>query len=124
MTRIIAGLGFRRDCPARDILAVIDEASKRSGRCIDALAAPTFKADDPGVLDAARELQLPLLRIERAALRGAQGRCLTRSEAARQATGFSSVAEACALAAAGAEGRLILPRIAAAHATCALAVQP
>jgi cobalt-precorrin 5A hydrolase len=59
--------------------------------------------------------------VTRAALRGAQGRCLTRSDIAREATGFASVAEACALAAAGDAGRLILPRIANARATCALA---
>jgi cobalt-precorrin 5A hydrolase len=121
MMSVIAGIGFRRDCPAADILAVIREASERVGRPIDALAVPEFKADEGGVQDAAKSLALPLLRIDRAALRRAQGRCLTRSDYSRQATGFASVAEACALAGAGPDARLILPRIAGPRATCALA---
>ena len=121
MSRVIAGLGFRRDCPGDDLLAVLRDARVRVGRDLDALAVPAFKADEPGVQEAARALALPLIPVTRAALRGAQGRCLTRSDIAREATGFASVAEACALAAAGDAGRLILPRIANARATCALA---
>lgn len=121
MTRVIAGLGFRRDCPADDLIAVVHRAATQRGRQVDALAVPDFKADEVGVQDAARTLALPLIRIARAALHGAQGRCLTRSEIAREASGFASVAEACALAAVGDAGRLILPRIANARATCALA---
>ncbi len=124
MSRIIAGIGFRRDCPGADIVAVINEASTRSGQIVDALAVPSFKADELGAQEAARQLQLPLIRIERAALHGAQGRCLTRSETARRATGFACVAEACALAAGGDNARLILARITCSRATCALAEQP
>lgn len=56
-----------------------------------------------------------------AALAGVEVRCLTRSELASRVVGFGAVAEGSALAAAGAGGRLILPRIASARATCALA---
>jgi len=121
MSRVIAGLGFRRDCPAEFFVAVIRDAGAQSGRRVDALAVPEFKADEAGVQAAARTLALPLIRVARAAHKGAQGRCLTRSDAARAATGFASVAEAAALAAAGADSRLLLPRIANARATCALA---
>ena len=121
MSRVIAGLGFRRDSPAEFFVAVIRDAGAQSGRRVDALAVPEFKADEAGVQAAARTLALPLIRVARAALKGAQGRCQTRSDAARAATGFASVAEAAALAAAGADSRLLLPRIANARATCALA---
>jgi cobalt-precorrin 5A hydrolase len=121
MSRVIAGLGFRRDCPCADILSVIRDAGAQSGRDVDALAVPDFKADEAGVQAAALALALPLIRVTRAALRGEQGRCLTRSTAAARATGFASVAEAAALAAAGAGGTLLLPRVASATATCALA---
>lgn len=121
MTRIFAGIGFRRGCPADDIVLVVRDAQARANRRVDALAVPDFKADEPGAQRAADALALPLIRIARSALAGAQGRCLTRSDAARQATGFASVAEACALAAAGEAGRLILPRITSPRATCALA---
>ncbi len=121
MSRVIAGLGFRRDCPGADLVGVVGDASARAGRAVDALAVPDFRADEPGVRDAAHALALPMIRVSRDALAGAQGRCLTRSEVARRASGFASVAEACALAAAGAGGRLLLPRIAGPRATCALA---
>ncbi len=121
MMRVVAGLGFRKDTPADALLAVIRDASARAGRRVDALAVPDFKADDAGVQNAARALALPLIRVARDALKGEQGRCLTRSEAARRATGFACVAEAAALAAAGVGGRLLLPRIATDRATCALA---
>jgi cobalamin biosynthesis protein CbiG len=120
MNRVIAGLGCRRDCPSADILAVIRDASARAGRPVDAIAVPEFRADEAGVQAAAKTLALPLILVGRAALMGAQGRCLTRSAVARQATGFASVAEAAALAATGAE-RLLLARVANARATCALA---
>jgi cobalt-precorrin 5A hydrolase len=121
MSRVIAGLGFRRDVGADAILAVLREAGARCGRSIDALAVPDFKADEPGMLDAAGRLGLPVIRVGRAALRGEQGRCLTRSDAALAATGLASVAEAAALAAAGADCRLLLARISLPRATCALA---
>jgi cobalt-precorrin 5A hydrolase len=121
MSRVIAGVGFRRDIAAEDIVAVVRDAGLRAGRRIDALAAPDFKADAEGLQHAARALALPLLRVSRDALMGEQGRCLTRSESARRATGFASVAEAAALAAAGAGGRLLLARVTGARATCALA---
>jgi cobalamin biosynthesis protein CbiG len=46
---------------------------------------------------------------------------VTGSAIAQRATGTGSVAEGSALAAAGAGSQLILPRIACARATCALA---
>jgi cobalt-precorrin 5A hydrolase len=54
-------------------------------------------------------------------MKAAEPRCPTRSDKALETTGFSSVAEAAALAAAGAGGILVLPRISSAKATCALA---
>ena len=69
--------------------------------------------------EAATLLGLPLLLVDDAALHDAQPRCPTRSTAALHATGLASVAEAAALAASG--GPLLLPRITAGGATCALA---
>lgn len=121
MLRVIAGLGYRRGCAAEALTQVVRDASAQAGCAVHALAAPAFKADEPGLREAADALALPLILVPRGALHGAQGRCLTRSETVRAATGLASVAEACALAAAGEQSRLILPRIAHAGATCALA---
>ena len=118
---IVAGVGCRKDCPTEDVLAVVREACRVSGRAVRALAAPEFKRDEPGLHHAARLLGVPLILVGAADLADAQPRCATRSAIAERATGAGSVAEGCALAAAGAGSGLILPRIAGARATCALA---
>jgi cobalamin biosynthesis protein CbiG len=68
--------------------------------------------------EAAARLGLPLLFVDDAALRAAQPHCVTRSAAAERATGFASVAEAAAI---GMGGVLLLPRLAGAGVTCAVA---
>ena len=118
---IVAGVGCRKDCPTEDVLAVVREACRVSGRAVRALAAPESKRDEAGLHNAARLLGVPLILVGAADLADAQPRCVTRSAIAEQATGAGSVAEGSALAAAGAGSQLILPRIACARATCALA---
>ena len=100
MTRpLIAGFGCRRHCPAKAILAVLDRACRQAGhRAATAMAAPAFKADEPGLRLAAQHLGLPLILIDAGALAAMQARCVTRSARALRATGFGSVAEASALA--------------------------
>ena len=118
---IVAGIGCRKDCPTEDVLAVVREACLVSGRAVRALAAPEFKRDEAGLHGAARSLGVPLILVGAADLAAAQPRCVTRSAIAERTTGAGSVAEGSALAAAGAGSQLILPRIAGARATCALA---
>ena len=121
MSFVVAGIGCRKDCPAEDILAVVQRACGAAGRAADALAAPSFKAAEAGLHGAAASLGLRLILVEPDALAAAQPRCVTFSAIAARATGAASVAEGCALAAAGPHARLLLPRLAAARATCALA---
>ncbi len=114
---IVAGIGCRRFCPADAIVALVREAEALA-ETVGALAAPAFKRGEPGLHEAADRLGLPLLFVEDAAMAAAQARCVTRSDAAERVTGFASVAEAAAL---GAGGVLLLPRLAGAGVTCALA---
>jgi cobalt-precorrin 5A hydrolase len=90
----------------------------------DALAVPDFRGNEPGIAAAAAALGLPILWIARAALKGEQGRCLTRSARAEAEIGLSCVAEAAALSGAGPGSRLLLPRIAGGGVTCAIAQGP
>jgi cobalt-precorrin 5A hydrolase len=120
---LIAGLGCRRGCGAAEIVALVRRAEAACGARLTALAAPAAKCAEPGLLAAAADLNLPLHPIAPASLAAAQARCVTRSSAAARALGVASVAEGCALAAAGPEGWLKLPRIASAAATCAVAAQ-
>lgn len=117
---VIAGIGCRRECPADDIVALVREAERLAAVRVGALAGPAFRGD--ALRAAAAALGVRLIAVERGALEAAQDRCVTRSAAALAAVGVGSVAEGCALAAAGAGGRLVLARIAGARATCALAV--
>jgi cobalt-precorrin 5A hydrolase len=117
---IVAGIGCRRGCPAEEILAVVARAEALS-RPVDVLAAPAFKRDEAGLTEAAARRGLPLLFVADDVLAAAQARCPTVSKAAARATGFASIAEAAAI---GANGTLLLPRIAGASATCAIGEQP
>ena len=121
---IVVGIGCRRDSPAERIGAAIGEALARLALPpdrVDALAAPSFKADEPGIAAAAAEIGLPLRLVERSSLDAVQRLCATRSPAAETATGLAAVAEAAALAAAGRNPALLLPRIARGGVTCAVA---
>ena len=116
---IVAGIGCRRGCAAADIVALVRLAEDRTDCAVDALAAPAFKQDEPGLRESAHLLGIRLVLIDAAALEDVQPLCPTRSEAAARTVGIASVAEASALAASG--GELLLPRIAGGGATCALA---
>jgi cobalt-precorrin 5A hydrolase len=103
-------VGPRNECAGDEVMSV--------------LAVPAFRQGERGIAEAAKRLNLPILWIERDALRGEQGRCLTRSARAEAEVGLSCVAEAAALFAAGPGSRLILPRIVGGGVTCAFAEGP
>lgn len=116
---VIAGVGCRAGAGADAILAVIARAL--AGRAATAIATAIFKAREPGLIEAAARLGLPLLAVDDAALAAAQYRCVTRSARVEAATGHASIAEAAAMAAAGPSAALILPRITDGAVTVALA---
>jgi cobalt-precorrin 5A hydrolase len=118
---IVAGIGFRTAATAEDITALVRQVAAVAGVNVGRLAAPAFKAEAPALTQAAERLGLELTLLSETELAAAQPLCLTRSHAAQAATGFTSVAEACALAAAGSGGRLLGPRTSNGLATCALA---
>lgn len=115
---ITAGVGFRASCTAAELERLILTALE--GRAAGILAAPVRKRGAPA-LEAASRIGARLVLVGDPALAAVQPLCLTRSDAARRATGHGSIAEACALAASGPGARLLAPRIASASATCALA---
>ena len=115
---IVAGIGCRRGCTAADILALVRVAQERAGCRVEALAAPDFKRDEPGLHAAAGILGVGLTFLGMDALAGVQPLCPTRSDAAARARGLASVAEGAALASGG---TLLLARISGGGATCALA---
>ena len=123
-THLVAGIGFRRGTEAEEIAELIDRALGQAGVARDTLSAIATAADragEPAIRDAAATFGLSPLPIAPAALAVSDGRVLTRSSRIERLRGVGSLAEAAALAAAGPESRLTLPRIASAGATCALA---
>ncbi|MGJ4932344.1 cobalamin biosynthesis protein [Bradyrhizobium sp. HKCCYLS2038] len=121
---IALGIGCRRDAIAADIEAVIAQALDTA--CLAAgdvavVATATDKLREPGLIDAAKRRGWPLLGLDTSDLKLVAGLASTRSDRVQRLKGLPSVAETAALAAAGRNARLILPRIANASATCAVA---
>ncbi|WP_432288066.1 cobalamin biosynthesis protein [Aminobacter sp. BA135] len=121
---MVAGIGCRKGAAREDILSAIETALEAHGLAITALTAlatATLKRDEPGILAAARRLDLPLLVVDDEALAAAASRTLSHSQASQDAAATPSVSEASALAAAGADASLLGPRTIVGPATCAIA---
>ena len=118
---IVAGIGLRPGADAEEIVGLVERAAHVSGHRPSVLAVPSFRNGEAGPARAALLLSLELYVVVPDALEAAQPRCRTRSARARAHVGAASVAEGCALAASGPDGRLVLDRIASAAVTCALA---
>ncbi|MGJ5177681.1 cobalamin biosynthesis protein [Bradyrhizobium oligotrophicum] len=121
---IALGIGCRRETSAADIDAVIAQALTTTRLAITDIAVIATAADklqEPGVIAAAQRLGRPLLGLSVDDLNAVADLALTRSDRVQRLKGVPSVAETAALAAAGRYARLILPRVANASATCALA---
>ncbi|MBV8796197.1 MAG: cobalamin biosynthesis protein, partial [Hyphomicrobiales bacterium] len=80
------------------------------------------KANEPGLIEAARILGVAITPLPLAALNAQAGRILTPSAPAQARFGAPNIAEAAALAGAGVGGRLLGPRLAADGVTCAIAL--
>ena len=121
--RVVAGIGFSSNASAEEIADLLRRSLQDAGiGAVEVVAVPSFKKDASILGGLPGLLGLEFRLIEDADMAAVADRCLSHSPAAEAATGHASVAEACALAAAGRGGRLLGPRIASAHATCALAI--
>ncbi|MGF9565871.1 cobalamin biosynthesis protein [Neorhizobium sp. JUb45] len=123
--RIVAGIGCRKDTPTATILSVLAETLEQTGfpgRTPDMLATGTIKADEAGIIEAAKKLGVPLVVVEQAALEAAASRTLTVSQVSLTYAGSPSLCEASALAAAGETAVLAAPRFVRDGVTCAIAV--
>lgn len=124
---IVAGFGMGSRVTAEALLALYATALARaglSGGAVACLATLAERARLPAFAEAAARLELPARAVDAAALAASASRVATISPRILARYGVGSVAEAAALAgaSAGARGaRLILPRLQAGAATCALA---
>ena len=123
---IVAGIGCKRGTTAEKIEAAIDAALHEAGAPREALgliATSDGKGSEIGIIQAAAGRGLQLVLVKPAALEAAGPRTQSSSPRVKELFGVPSVAEAAALAAAGPEAALLVPRVIVGPATCALADQ-
>jgi len=125
---LVVGLGCQRGCPASTLRALLDQALQAHRielRAVKALATIDLKRDEPGLLELATQLNLPLRFFSSAELAGYQQLLSHQSQIAFERTGCYGVAESAALAMAEqliqAPARLFIARQKYAQATLALA---
>ena len=121
------GIGCERDCAAAEIEALARECLAEAGLAADAVAAivsVALKVDEPGIHALAATLGVPVRVFPPERLLAETSRLTVRSEAAFRATGCWGVAEGAALAAAGPDGALVVPRRQSRRVTCAVARAP
>ena len=122
---IVAGIGCKRGTTSEEIVrlifAVLDSHDIARDK-LDAIATEALKADEAGIADAAQQLSVRLVRCPLPDLDGMADKIITRSARVRAIKGVPSIAEASALLVAGHHARLLGARIAAANATCAIAI--
>ncbi len=117
---IVAGFGFRTGATVESLQDALSAAN--AGGVIDRLATPADKAESACFRDFVAAVKLPVTPISANSMQAIE----TQTQSARVLLerGTGSVAEACALAAAGAEAKLITQRHISADqmATCAIAI--
>ncbi len=112
---IVAGFGCRRGVTETQVRAAYEAA----GRVASVLATAEAKTNEPGLAAFAKTLGLPFVGVSIEAMQAAPA--VTVSEASLREAGVPSVAECSALAAAGPEAVLIVPRVVVGPVTCAIA---
>jgi cobalt-precorrin 5A hydrolase len=120
--RIAIGVGCRLGCSANAIAELVRQALNRAPSA-ERLGLFTIcdKNGEAGLIEAAERLGLDLVFLSRDVLRQQAPFVHTRSLRTERLFGIPSVSEAAALAGAGADSMLIVPRIASQGATCAVA---
>ena len=119
---LAAGIGCNRNTPGREIrdhlLQVMDTHRLALGS-LTGLASIQIKQDEPGLLETAAALGVPIRFYQPNQLEGVEG-VRNPSAVVAKHTGVSSVCEAAALLAAG-RGNLVVPKQATPNVTVAIA---
>ncbi|WP_405738165.1 precorrin-3B C(17)-methyltransferase [Streptomyces sp. NBC_00028] len=126
---LVVGVGASKGAPAEEVLELIESALRDAGLsrlCVAELATVDAKSGEPGIVGAARELNVPLVTYSAEELKAVE--VPNPSDAPLAAVGTPSVAEAAALANGG---ELLVPKRKStradglpAMATCAVVRRP
>ncbi len=117
----VAGIGCRKGVTSEAIIAAVRAAERAFGTTVEYLATAPLKADEAGLVAAARDLALSLEIVAQERLDAVAAETMTFSQASLDHAGSPSVSEAAALAAAGASARLLAPRLVVGDVTVAIA---
>jgi cobalt-precorrin 5A hydrolase len=120
---IAIGIGCRKDCASADIVALVRQALTNAARKAEEATLFTIvdKQGEPGLAEAAQNLGVSLVFLDRAALQQVAPRAHTYSPRVMEAFGVPSVAETSALAGAGEASVLLVTRMSQGGASCAIA---
>lgn len=120
---IAIGVGCRRGVKKDAITRLVRDSLGAAGAANERIVLVSIedKRDEKGLIEAAADLQWPLQFLPRDALQKVAAAVVTPSHHAEAAIGVVSVSEASALAAAGCDATLLVPRIIGDGVTCAVA---
>ena len=121
------GLGCERGCAPEELIDLAERTLAAGGLAHEAVACVAsldLKADEPAVSAVADRLGVPLRLFDAATLEREMPRLTAPSDVVFRAVGCHGVAEAAALACAGADGALAQPKTRSARGTCAIASAP
>jgi cobalt-precorrin 5A hydrolase/precorrin-3B C17-methyltransferase len=124
---LAVGVGCERGCAPEELDALVRETLAGAGLAAGAVAALVsldLKMDEAAVHAVADRLGVPARFFTPAELLAETARLATPSEAVFRETGCYGVAEGAALAAAGLDGTLVVPKRKSQRATCAVARAP
>jgi cobalt-precorrin 5A hydrolase / precorrin-3B C17-methyltransferase len=121
------GIGCERGCAASELIELAEASLADAGLAAQALACIVsieLKSDETAIHALARHFGVPARFFTASRLAEETPRLATPSEAVYRATGCWGVAEGAALAAAGADGILLVPKRKSTRATIAVAAAP
>ena len=124
---LAVGVGCERGCDPEELISLVRETLNKHGlapQAVAALVSLELKADEAAVHAAAADLGVPARFFDVAALAAEEPRLATPSDLVRREVGVAGVAESAALAAAGPEATLLVPKSKSRRATCAVALAP
>lgn len=118
------GLGCERGTPGDELIRLAEAAMETAGigrQALSCIASLDARAAEPAMMAAAKYFSIPFKGFDAARLGAEKDRLQTPSDIVFALIGCHGVAEAAALAAAGASSRLVVAKIKSAHATVAIA---
>ena len=118
------GVGCERGASGKELMALIDETLTNNELPRDAISgiwSIDLKMDEPAIAEAAANLGASLRFFSAETLEAETHRLVNPSEVVFREVGCHGVAEAAALAAAGPDAHLLVPKSKSRRATCAIA---